>query len=167
MSLIAAFDWHWRQPQRQCRSPGLDIGSTAARGEPSSLLESLGSTSPLLPAALYFCGGPETARVTVVIQLLVFFSNRSPTSHDTILASGYSTDVMLATEKQSALPRSTAKNISYKPIKTVSDPFVFVPISGSEAARGRGPARKIVRAHVTRVQHEKNGNFSVGQGMQK
>lgn len=40
----------------------------------------------------------------------------------------------------------------------MTDPFVFVPITKDEAAKGRGAAKRIVRAHVTRVQHAKSTN---------
>ena len=39
---------------------------------------------------------------------------------------------------------------------TLPQPFVFVPITSGEAAKGRGAAKRIVRAHVTRVQHAKS-----------
>lgn len=77
---------------------------------------------------------------------------------------------MLAVEIQDPSPRGVEaknRNKRSKPITAVSDPFVFVPISGQEAAKGRAAAKRIVRAHVTRVQHERNGNFSVGQDLQR
>lgn len=64
-------------------------------------------------------------------------------------------------------PHATSAEVVSKPLTTISDPFVFVPISGSEAATGRGAAKRIVRAHVTRVQHERNGNFNIGQDLQR
>jgi len=51
-----------------------------------------------------------------------------------------------------------------KPIITMPEPFVFVPITGSEAAKGRSAAKRIVRAHVTRVQHAKSS--AVGSHME-
>lgn len=76
---------------------------------------------------------------------------------------------MLVFQQHEPLPHrphaTRAESIS-KPLTTISDPFVFVPISGSEAATGRGAAKRIVRAHVTRVQHERNGNFNIGQDLQ-
>lgn len=43
-----------------------------------------------------------------------------------------------------------------KPSATLPDPFVFVPVTQNEAAKGRGAAKRIVRAHVTRIQHAKS-----------
>lgn len=40
--------------------------------------------------------------------------------------------------------------------QSLPEPFVFVPITSGEAAKGRGAAKRIVRAHVTRVQHAKS-----------
>lgn len=49
--------------------------------------------------------------------------------------------------------------------QALSDPFVFVPITGKEAAKGRGAAKRIVRAHVTRVQHSKSSTLSAFQNL--
>lgn len=46
------------------------------------------------------------------------------------------------------------------------EPFVFVPVAGDEAAKGRGAAKRIVRAHVTRVQHAKSSALSGTQDLQ-
>lgn len=43
---------------------------------------------------------------------------------------------------------------------SMHEPFVFVPITQSEAAKGRGAAKRIVRAHVTRVQHAKSSTLN-------
>ncbi|KAF2726182.1 hypothetical protein K431DRAFT_214139 [Polychaeton citri CBS 116435] len=39
---------------------------------------------------------------------------------------------------------------------SMPDPFLFVPITQDEAAKGRGSTKRIVRAHVTRVQHARS-----------
>lgn len=49
-----------------------------------------------------------------------------------------------------------AKMQATRSVHMMSDPFVFVPISHNEASKGRGAAKRIVRAHVTRVQHAKS-----------
>ena len=54
----------------------------------------------------------------------------------------------------------------HKPPSTLADPFVFVPITQQEAAKGRGAAKRIVRAHVTRVQHAKSSTLSSTQDLQ-
>ena len=54
----------------------------------------------------------------------------------------------------------------HRPPTTLSDPFVFVPITQKEAARGRGAAKRIVRAHVTRIQHAKSSTLSSTQDLQ-
>ena len=45
--------------------------------------------------------------------------------------------------------KSTVNRVS----QAMPDPFVFVPITQQEAAKGRGPSKRIVRAHVTRRAH--------------
>ena len=54
----------------------------------------------------------------------------------------------------------------HRPPTTLTDPFVFVPITQQEAAKGRGAAKRIVRAHVTRVQHAKSSTLSSTQDLQ-
>lgn len=53
-----------------------------------------------------------------------------------------------------------------RPSQTLPEPFVFVPITGAEAAKGRGAAKQIVRAHVTRVQHSKSCTLSFTQNLE-
>lgn len=53
-----------------------------------------------------------------------------------------------------------------KPSQTLPQPFVFVPITGAEASKGRGSAKQIVRAHVTRVQHAKSSTLSFTQNLE-
>jgi len=53
-----------------------------------------------------------------------------------------------------------------KPSQALPEPFVFVPITNSEASKGRGSAKRIVRAHVTRVQHAKSSTLSFTQNLQ-
>lgn len=48
----------------------------------------------------------------------------------------------------------------HRPPQSLPEPFVFVPITSGEAARGRGAAKRIVRAHVTRVQHAKSSTLN-------
>ncbi|KAM0723932.1 hypothetical protein Q7P37_000923 [Cladosporium fusiforme] len=50
--------------------------------------------------------------------------------------------------------------------QSLPEPFVFVPITGAEAAKGRGAAKQIVRAHVTRVQHSKSSTLSYTQNLE-
>ena len=52
------------------------------------------------------------------------------------------------------------------PTPGLAEPFVFVPITGVEASKGRGAAKRIVRAHVTRVQHAKSSALSSTQDLQ-
>lgn len=59
-------------------------------------------------------------------------------------------------------PKPTVSEAS----QTLPDPFVFVPITGKEAAKGRGAAKQIVRAHVTRIQHAKSSALSALQELQ-
>ena len=54
----------------------------------------------------------------------------------------------------------------HRPPAALTDPFVFVPITQQEAAKGRGAAKRIVRAHVTRVQHAKSSTLSSTQDLQ-
>jgi hypothetical protein len=53
-----------------------------------------------------------------------------------------------------------------KPSQSLPEPFVFVPITGAEASKGRGSAKQIVRAHVTRVQHAKSSTLSFTQNLE-
>lgn len=48
----------------------------------------------------------------------------------------------------------------------VHDPFIFVPITKTEAAKGRGNAKRIVRAHVARVQHAKSAELNSKRSLQ-
>lgn len=50
----------------------------------------------------------------------------------------------------------SSSSSSSGPTQDLIDPFVFVPISATEAANGRGAAKSVVRAHVTRLQHAKS-----------
>lgn len=61
------------------------------------------------------------------------------------------------------LPASTPSKAS---CQILADPFVFVPITQREAAKGRGAAKRIVRAHVTRIQHAKSSTLSSTQNLQ-
>lgn len=61
-------------------------------------------------------------------------------------------------------PAQTAKGS--RPSQILPEPFVFVPIQGAEAAKGRGPAKQVVRAHVTRVQHAKSSTLSYTQNLE-
>ncbi|QIX02134.1 hypothetical protein AMS68_007651 [Peltaster fructicola] len=63
----------------------------------------------------------------------------------------------LPTNRPPSLPRAS---------QILPDPFVFVPISTAEAAKGRGTAKSIVRAHVTRVQHAKSSTLSSTQHLE-
>lgn len=47
-----------------------------------------------------------------------------------------------------------------RPSQSLPEPFVFVPITSGEAAKGRGAAKRIVRAHVTRIQHAKSSTLN-------
>lgn len=53
-----------------------------------------------------------------------------------------------------------------KASQSLPEPFVFVPITGAEASKGRGSAKQIVRAHVTRVQHAKSSTLSFTQNLE-
>jgi hypothetical protein len=53
-----------------------------------------------------------------------------------------------------------------KPSQTLPEPFVFVPITGAEASKGRGSAKQVVRAHVTRVQHARSSTLSFTQNLE-
>ncbi|KAK5110018.1 hypothetical protein LTR62_006385 [Meristemomyces frigidus] len=44
--------------------------------------------------------------------------------------------------------------------------FVFIPITGAEASKGRGAAKPIIRAHVTRVQHARSSALNSTQNSQ-
>lgn len=62
---------------------------------------------------------------------------------------------------------SNANGVSaQKTSNLMADPFVFVPIPRSEAAKGRGAAKRVVRAHVTRVQHAKSSTPSAHMELQ-
>jgi hypothetical protein len=52
------------------------------------------------------------------------------------------------------------------PSQTLPEPFLFVPISGSEASKGRGAAKQAVRAHVTRVQHAKSSTLTYTRNLE-
>ena len=66
---------------------------------------------------------------------------------------------------ETPLTKSKAQSTIHQPAQTLAEPFVFVPITQGEAAKGRGAAKRIVRAHVTRVQHAKSSNLH-GQDLQ-
>jgi len=63
---------------------------------------------------------------------------------------------MIIGPDQSSVTEPKAKMAAARSVHMMSDPFVFVPISHNEASKGRGAAKRIVRAHVTRVQHAKS-----------
>ena len=65
---------------------------------------------------------------------------------------------MLAVSGRSPNGRRDSNAASGTTAQTMPDPFVFVPITQAEAAKGRAAAKRIVRAHVTRVQHAKSSN---------
>lgn len=68
---------------------------------------------------------------------------------------------MLVVNSRDALPSGKGVNgTTSKPNGSMHEPFVFVPITQSEAAKGRGAAKRIVRAHVTRVQHAKSSTLN-------
>lgn len=91
---------------------------------------------------------------------------------------------MLVVQSKDTLAGRTAK-AAPKPVhQLMPEPFVFVPITTSEASKvsnfskaqqrqtdgsfalkGRGAAKRIVRAHVTRVQHAKSSTL-VGMDLQ-
>jgi hypothetical protein len=52
------------------------------------------------------------------------------------------------------------------PSQTLPEPFLFVPISGPEASKGRGAAKQVVRAHVTRVQHAKSSALTYTRNLE-
>lgn len=56
-------------------------------------------------------------------------------------------------------PVDGAADAARRAPQTIAEPFVFVPITSGEAAKGRGAAKRIVRAHVTRVQHAKTSTL--------
>ena len=73
---------------------------------------------------------------------------------------------MLSVQPQGSLIEDQARTAEpTKSAQKLVEPFVFVPISRSEAARGRGSAKRVVRAHVTRVQHAQSKQF-VGVDLQ-
>lgn len=67
---------------------------------------------------------------------------------------------------ESPIAQKDANLSIHRPSQALPDPFVFVPITGREAAKGRGAAKRIVRAHVTRVQHAKSSTLSGLQDLQ-
>ena len=65
--------------------------------------------------------------------------------------------------------REQSSTKTVEPLRTnhcIPEPFVFVPITGAEASKGRGAAKQIVRAHVTRVQHAKSSTPSYRQNLE-
>jgi len=52
------------------------------------------------------------------------------------------------------------------PGQTLPEPFLFVPISGPEASKGKGTAKQVVRAHVTRVQHAKSSTLTYTRNLE-
>lgn len=66
-------------------------------------------------------------------------------------------------EKGPDIPRGP---LSRQSSQILPDPFVFVPVTGKEARRGRGAANRLVRAHVTRFQHAKSGTLRSSQDLQ-
>lgn len=46
------------------------------------------------------------------------------------------------------------------PAQNMSEPFCFVPVTQGDASKGRTAAKRIVRAHVTRMQHAKSNTFN-------
>lgn len=69
---------------------------------------------------------------------------------------------MLVTPLQQQTDTSTLR----RPPQGLPAPFVFVPITGNEAAKGRRAAKRIVRQHVTRVQHAKSSTLNGTQDLQ-
>ena len=67
---------------------------------------------------------------------------------------------------ETPLTAKPAQSTIHRPPAALTDPFVFVPITQQEAAKGRGAAKRIVRAHVTRVQHAKSSTLSSTQDLQ-
>ena len=53
-----------------------------------------------------------------------------------------------------------------RPNQTLPEPFLFVPISGPEASKGRGAAKQAVRAHVTRIQHAKSSTLTYTRNLE-
>jgi hypothetical protein len=56
--------------------------------------------------------------------------------------------------------------VEQRPSQTLLEPFLFVPISGPEASKGRGAAKQVVRAHVTRVQHAKSSTLTYTRNLE-
>lgn len=76
---------------------------------------------------------------------------------------GFHIDIseMLVVNSRDALASGKGTNgVAARPNGSMPEPFVFVPITQSEAAKGRGAAKRIVRAHVTRVQHAKSSTLN-------
>lgn len=46
------------------------------------------------------------------------------------------------------------------PAQNMAEPFCFVPVTQGDASKGRTAAKRIVRAHVTRMQHAKSNTFN-------
>lgn len=69
---------------------------------------------------------------------------------------------MLVANNRGSLPGGKGSNndAAKRSNGNMQEPFVFVPINNSEAAKGRGAAKRIVRAHVTRVQHAKSSTLN-------
>lgn len=67
---------------------------------------------------------------------------------------------------ETPLLTTNVQSTIHRPPASLTDPFVFVPITQQEAAKGRGAAKRIVRAHVTRVQHAKSSTLSSTQDLQ-
>jgi hypothetical protein len=56
--------------------------------------------------------------------------------------------------------------VEQRPSQTLPEPFLFVPISGPEASKGRGAAKQVVRAHVSRVQHAKSSTLTYTRNLE-
>ena len=56
--------------------------------------------------------------------------------------------------------------LEQRPSQTLPEPFLFVPISGNEASKGRGAAKQVVRAHVTRVQHARSSTLTYTKNLE-
>jgi hypothetical protein len=56
--------------------------------------------------------------------------------------------------------------VEQRPSQTLPEPFLFVPISGPEASKGRGAAKQVVRAHVSRVQHAKTSTLTYTRNLE-
>lgn len=56
--------------------------------------------------------------------------------------------------------------VEQRPSQTLPEPFLFVPVSGPEASKGRGAAKQVVRAHVTRVQHSRSSTLNYTRNLE-